>query len=109
VILSDAETPEVVPTVRIASPLSTMGVPPKPAPRSVNRNQALLGSVQKPIDDPDFISNVSGVSASRMAPKYFGDDKNVGISKRRKIKIICRKLIRVFRIACVSYLKKNKL
>jgi hypothetical protein len=101
--MSVAETPEIVSTVKIASPLTTMGVPPKPEPLKVNRNQVSLGSVQKPVNDPDYISNMSGVSASRMAPKYFGDEKNVGISKRRKIRIICRKLIRVLRAACVSY------
>jgi hypothetical protein len=52
---------------KLASPPDNMS--PKPASRSLKRDQPLRGSVEKPIHDPDHISHVPEVNASRMAPK----------------------------------------
>jgi hypothetical protein len=91
--LSVAETLEIFPPVRIASPLNTMSVPPKTATRRVKKTHAFQDNELKQIDDPDCINKVSGVTISRMARKISGDNKNVGISKRRWMRSICEILI----------------
>jgi hypothetical protein len=91
VFCSIAETPESVRPLENASPLGTISVPPKPASRSVNRKQTLRGSVENPVYDPVYTRNVSMVSTSMEAPKIVGDEKNVGISKRRKMRSIYKK------------------
>jgi hypothetical protein len=72
-----AETPESVPSVAIAAPQVTMSVPPKPVSRSVERNQTLQGSVEKPLQNHDHSSTESVVTTSSEELEIGDDDEKV--------------------------------
>jgi hypothetical protein len=75
VLCSVAETPEIVPFVRITSPPINMSEPQKPVSGGIKRNQTLRGSVEEHIQDPDNASSESVVSTWAVESKIGGDEK----------------------------------
>jgi hypothetical protein len=79
VLCSDAETPEDVPSMRVTSLPVSMSEPLKAVSRSVQTNQALRCSEERPIHDPEYATTESEVSMMTEEPEMDGDVKEVGI------------------------------